>query len=63
MDNKILNEFQNMSDDDLLVLYQKIGEHLDYLNSSLIDTSVDIEGGEIENEQFGQLFYNKIYRY
>lgn len=50
MDDKILNEFQNMSDDDLLVLYQKIGEHLDYLNSSLIDTSVDIEGGEIENE-------------
>ncbi len=45
-----MNEIHNLSDDDLLVLYQKIKEHLDYLNSCLIDTSVDIEGGEIENE-------------
>ena len=50
MDEKVLNEIQNLGDDDLLALYHKIMEHLDYLRSCLIDTSVDIEGGEIVNE-------------
>jgi len=50
MDEKDLNEIQNLGDDDLLILYQKVVEHINYLNSSLIDTSADLEGGEIENE-------------
>ena len=58
MDDKVLNEIQNLGDDDLLVLYHKIMEHLDYLRSCLIDTSVDVEGGEITNEQFRQLHYS-----
>lgn len=60
MDEKVLNEIQNLGDDDLLVLYHKIMEHLDYLRSCLIDTSVDIEGGEIVNEQYRYMFYCKI---
>jgi hypothetical protein len=50
MDENVLNEIKNLSDDDLIALYSNVKEHIGYLQSSLIDTSVDIEGGETEDE-------------
>ncbi len=57
MDENVLNEIKNLSDDDLIALYSNVKEHIGYLQSSLIDTSVDIEGGETEDEQFRSMYY------
>ncbi len=49
MGEKELLEIKNLTDDDLLSIYQMIVDHMNYLNSSIIDTSVD-EGGETTDE-------------
>ena len=47
VDNEIL-EIQNLSDEDLLQLFQLVEEHLAYLRSNIIEQTE--EGGEISNE-------------
>ena len=44
-DNEVL-EIQNLSEDDLLELFQMLNDHIQYLNSNLIDNTVEAEGGE-----------------
>ena len=44
-------EIQNLSDDDLLSVYDMVVEHIQYLQNSIIDTTVIVESEEIADEQ------------
>ena len=39
-DQEIL-EIRNLNDDDLLTVYDKVTEHIQYLQNSIIDTTVE----------------------
>jgi len=49
MGDKEVLEIHNLDDDDLLAVYKMVEEHIQYLNQSIIDTTID-EGGEVTNE-------------
>ena len=49
MGDKEILEIQNLSDDDLLAVYQMIVDHIEYLKSNIIDNTV-IEGGDATDE-------------
>jgi hypothetical protein len=53
MEEKEIQEIQNLGDDELLEVYQLLVDHIQYLNSNIIDTTIDEtpqEGGETANE-------------
>ena len=51
-DREIL-EIQNLNDDDLLTVYDKIVEHIQYLQSNIINTEEVVEEAVVESEGSG----------
>lgn len=54
MEEKDIQEIQNLNDDDILSVYQMVVDHIQYLNNNIIDTTVEEvtpqEGGESTDE-------------
>jgi len=44
-------EIRNLSDDDLLTVYDMVVEHIQYLQNSIIDTTVVVESEVNADEQ------------
>ena len=49
MEDKEILEIHNLDDDDLLSIYQMLVDHIQYLNSSIVEATVE-EEGETTNE-------------
>ena len=49
MGDKEILEIQNLSDDDLLAVYQMILDHIEYLKNNIIDNTI-VEGGDATDE-------------
>ena len=47
-------DIKNLSNEDLLELYAKVVEHLDYLKQSILTIEEESEDGGEENEQSGE---------
>lgn len=50
MENNDIIEIKNLSDDELLSLYDMVVSHLKYLRDNLISTDVSDDGGDSDEE-------------